>query len=93
MQRFYYARKYDTCRTKCRPGYRQAENQRDLIAVAHGGQSVLTDELSGYQAVRNIIELLENDASKQREAEPAQYCVRLPNRQIFVHRVRFLSLG
>lgn len=45
------------------------ENQRHLVAVAHGGQGFLADELPGHQAVGDVVELLENDASKQRKTE------------------------
>lgn len=40
------------------------EDQRDLIAVAHRGQGVFPDQLSGDQRIRDIIELLKQNASK-----------------------------
>ena len=45
------------------------EDQRDLIAVADGGQRILADEFTGDKAVCDIIKLLENDAAEQRQTE------------------------
>ena len=45
------------------------EDQSDLITVPHGGQRIFSHELSGHQTVRNVIELLEDNAPKQRKAE------------------------
>ena len=55
------------------------ENQRHLVAVAHGGQGLLADELPGHQAVGDVVELLEENASKQGEAEPPQDGFRFPH--------------
>ena len=61
------------------------ENQRDLIAVAHGGQGVFTDKLARHQAVGNVVKLLKNDAAKQRQAEDPQHLFGLSYGQILVH--------
>ena len=61
------------------------ENQGDLIAVAHGGQGVLTDEFAGDQAVGDVVELLEDDAAEERQAELPEHGFGLPGCQIFVH--------
>ena len=53
------------------------ENQGNLIAVAHGRQGVLADEPTGHPTIRNIIQLLEEDAAKQGQAEPPQHAGRL----------------
>lgn len=45
------------------------KDQRHLIAVSHGGQGVFTDKFSRHQAVCNVIELLKNDAAKQRQTK------------------------
>ena len=53
------------------------ENQSNLIAVAHGGQGILADEPTGHPAIRNVIQLLEEDTAKQGQAEPPQHAGRL----------------
>ena len=45
------------------------KNQCDLIAVVHRRQGVLTDKLTCHPAIGNIVELLEDDAAEQRQAE------------------------
>ena len=61
------------------------EDQRHLIAVAHGGQGLLADEFSSHQAVGDVVELLEENAAKQREAEPPKDGLRPPHGQVSVH--------
>ena len=41
------------------------EDQRDLIAVSDRSQGIFADKLTGHQTVRDVIELLKNDAAKQ----------------------------
>ena len=48
------------------------EDQRDLVAVADGGEGVVADEFARDEAVGDVIKLLENDASEQRQAELPQ---------------------
>ena len=61
-------------------------NQRDLIAVAYGCQGLLTHEFSCHKAVSNVVELLKNDAAKQRERVAPQHPIRLALRQIHSQR-------
>ena len=61
------------------------EDQRDLIAVAHGGQRLLADKFPGDEAVGDVVQLLEDDAAKQRHAEAPEYGSRLSHGQIPVH--------
>ena len=49
------------------------EDQGDLVAVAHGGQRVLADELACHKAVGDVIQLLEDDAAEHGQAELPQY--------------------
>ena len=37
------------------------------------------DEFSGYQAISNVVKLLENDAAQQRDAELPQHLIRCAN--------------
>ena len=48
------------------------EDQRDLVAVADGGEGVVADEFARDEAVGDVIKLLENDAAEQRQAELPQ---------------------
>ena len=61
------------------------ENQSDFVAVAHGGQGILADEFSGYQAVGNVVKLLENDAAQQRDTELPQHLIRRADGKILIH--------
>ena len=61
------------------------EDQGDLIAVAHSRQGILSDELTGHPAVRNIIQLLEHNAAEQRQTEFPEDGGRLSYSQIVVH--------
>ena len=63
------------------------EDQGDFIAVTHGCQGVLSDELTGHQTVRNVVKLLKNDAAEQGKAEPPQYGFRFSYCQIFIHKI------
>lgn len=56
------------------------KNQRDFIAVADGGQGVVVDEFPGDKAVRNVVELLEENAAKQGQTEFPEHTVRFPGR-------------
>ena len=47
-------------------------DQGDLVAVAHGGQRVLADELACHKAVGDVIQLLEDDAAEHGQAELPQ---------------------
>jgi len=67
------------------------EDERNLIAVADGGERFLADEFSGNKAVRQIIKLLKNHASEQRHAVLPQYARRFSDRQIPIHRKSPLS--
>ena len=66
------------------------KNQRNLIAVSHRRQSVLPDEFARHPAVRQIIQLLEQDAAQQRQAEFPQHRMGLSHCQIFVHAIPLL---
>ena len=44
-------------------------DQRDLIAVSHGSQSVFADKAPGHQTVGNVVQLLKNNAGKHGQAE------------------------
>ena len=61
------------------------EDQGDLVAVAHGSQRILADELAGHKAVGNVVQLLENDAAEHGQAELPQHLRRLADRQILIH--------
>ena len=61
------------------------ENQGDLIAVAHGGQGVLSDEFAGHPAVGNVVQLLEHNAAEERQAEFPQHGGRISDGQILIH--------
>ena len=61
------------------------EDQRDLIAVADGGQRILADEFAGDKAVGNVVELLEEDAAEQGQAELPEHLLGLAGRQILIH--------
>lgn len=52
---------------------------------AHFPKDENADEFTGDKAVCDIIKLLENDAAEQRQAEPPQHRLRLPDRQILIH--------
>ena len=45
------------------------EDQRDLIAVAHGGKGILPDKFTGHPTVGNVVKLLEHDAAEQGQTE------------------------
>ena len=45
------------------------KDQCDLIAVADGREGVLADELTGDKTVRDVIELLEDNAAEKGQAE------------------------
>ena len=61
------------------------EDERDLIAVADGGERFLADEFSGNKAVRQIVKLLKNNTSEQRHAVLPQHPLRFSDRQIPIH--------
>ena len=61
------------------------EDQRDLIAVAHGGESVVADKFAGDEAVGDVIKLLKNDAAEQRQAEFPENFFRFAGREILIH--------
>ena len=61
------------------------EDQGDLVAVAHSGQGVFTDQLARHKAVGNVVELLEQDAAEHGQAELPQHLGRGANGQVFVH--------
>ena len=61
------------------------EDQRDLVRVADGRQRVLADPPAGDEAVRDVVELLEDDAAQQRQGKPEQNGLRIADRQILVH--------
>ena len=63
------------------------EDQRDFIRVADGSQRVFADELACDEAVGDIVELLEEDAAQQRQAELPEHGLRLANREILVHEM------
>ena len=44
-------------------------DQRDLIAVSHGSQSVFADKAPGHQTVGNVVQLLKNNAGKHGQAK------------------------
>lgn len=44
-----------------------------VVAVAHRSQCVLTDELACYQTIRDVVQLLENDAAEHGQTELPQY--------------------
>ena len=52
------------------------EDQRDLVAVAHGRERALADQLPRDQTVRDIRELLEYDACESLQAEPPKHALR-----------------
>ena len=60
------------------------KNEGYFIAVPDGSQSVLTHELSRYQAVRNVVELLEDNAAEKGQAESPEHCFRTACGQILV---------
>lgn len=47
----------------------KAKDEGDLVAVPHGGQRLFPNELSRHPAVRQVVQLLKNDASEQGNAE------------------------
>ena len=47
-------------------------NAMKIVAVAHGGQRVLADELACHKAVGDVIKLLEDDAAEHGQAELPQ---------------------
>lgn len=49
------------------------EDERDIVAVSDRGKCIFADEFAGDKTVRNIVELLENNAAKHRQAEFPQY--------------------
>ena len=66
------------------------EDQRDLVAVSHGGQGIFPDEFSGHEAVRDIVKPLENDTAKQRQTEFPEHGFRFSYSQILIHnRISF----
>ena len=69
------------------------EQHGDLIAVAHRRQGALPNEFSRHQAVRDVVELLKDDAAEQGQAEPAQHRPRIAHRQIPIHGDPLLSMS
>ena len=49
------------------------EDQSDLVAVAHRSQRIFTDELARHQTIRDVVQLLENDAAEHGQTELPQY--------------------
>ena len=63
------------------------KDQGDLVAVSHGGQCVFADKSACHQAVRYIVELLKDNASKQRETKFPEHGLRFSCGQISVHKI------
>ena len=60
------------------------KDECDIVAVADGGECILADEPAGDEAVRDIVELLEEDAAKHRQAELPEDSLRISDGKVFV---------
>ena len=67
-----------------------ARKIRVIVAVAHSGQGVFTDQLARHKAVGNVVELLEQDAAEHGQAELPQHLGRGAHGQVFVHVKKIL---
>ena len=61
------------------------KDKGDIVTVSNGSQCIFTDKFTGDKTVCDIVELLEEDASKHGKAEFPQYGLRITNGQVFVH--------